>query len=98
MGAPGVLFTSIMTRYDELVTPYTSGTMIAPGATNIVLQDVCPFNLDEHLNVAFDPTVVRMVENALDPTHARPIDCGPIGGLGIGTFNDLFFNSPAHGA
>jgi pimeloyl-ACP methyl ester carboxylesterase len=90
MGAPGVLYTTVMSRYDELVTPYSSGTMVAPGATNIVLQDVCPLNLDEHLFLAFDPTVAQIVENALDPAHARPVDCGPLGGLGVGGLNTLF--------
>jgi hypothetical protein len=55
-----------------------------------VLQDVCPLNLDEHLFLAFDPTVAQIVENALDPAHARPVDCGPLGGLGVGGLNTLF--------
>jgi triacylglycerol lipase len=87
MGGAGVLYTTVMSRYDELVTPYSSGYMVAPGATNIVLQDVCPLNLDEHNFLAFDPTVARIVKNALDPAHARPVDCGPIGGLGVGGLN-----------
>jgi triacylglycerol lipase len=90
MGAPGVRYTTVMSRYDELVVPYTSGQMVAPGATNIVLQDVCPLNADEHLFLAFDPTVVRIIENALDPTHARPVDCGPVLGVGLGGLNNLW--------
>ena len=34
----GVQYTTIMTRYDELVTPYTSGRIIAPNVTNIVVH------------------------------------------------------------
>ena len=45
--------------------------LIAPSATNIVLQDVCPLNLDEHLPVAFDPRVARIILNALDPAHPQ---------------------------
>ncbi|MET0189170.1 MAG: alpha/beta fold hydrolase, partial [Pseudonocardia sediminis] len=39
----GVTYTMIMTKYDELVVPYTSGEL--DGATNIVLQDGCPTDL-----------------------------------------------------
>jgi hypothetical protein len=38
-------------RYDEVVTPYTSGflaTDVNP-VTNIVLQDKCPSDTSEHL-------------------------------------------------
>jgi pimeloyl-ACP methyl ester carboxylesterase len=87
VGAPGVLYTTIMSRYDELVVPYTSGHIVAPGATNIVVQDVCPLNLDEHVLVAFDPVVARMILNALDPEHAAPVSCGPLLGLGAGPIN-----------
>ena len=79
-----------MTRYDELVIPYTSGQLIAPKATNIVLQDVCPLDVDEHLSVAFDPAVARMVLNALDPAHPKPVDCGPVLGIGLAGLNNLW--------
>ncbi|MCZ4076424.1 lipase [Rhodococcus sp. H36-A4] len=39
--APGVTYTNVMTRYDELVMPYTAGYVEAPNATNIVMQDSC---------------------------------------------------------
>ncbi|GAA4850991.1 lipase family alpha/beta hydrolase [Saccharopolyspora rosea] len=70
---PGVRYTTVMSRYDELVTPYTSGYL--PGATNIVLQDVCPADPAEHVAVAFDPHVARLVLNALDPDHPEPVRC-----------------------
>jgi triacylglycerol lipase len=71
---PGIEHTNIVTRYDELVTPYTSGIM-SDGGTNITLQDVCPADPSEHLAVAFDAAVAQMVLNALDPAHAVPIPC-----------------------
>ena len=71
---PGVKHTNIVTKTDEFVTPYTSGIM-RDGGTNIVLQDVCPTDLSEHLLVAFDPVVLRLIMNALDPRHARPVRC-----------------------
>lgn len=79
-GTPGVRYTTIMTRYDELVVPYTSGINDRPDATNIVLQDVCRKNLSEHLLVAVDPAVARLTLNALDPANARPVRCDqPLG-------------------
>jgi triacylglycerol lipase len=71
---PGIKHTNIITRYDELVQPYSSGIM-SDGGTNIVVQDVCPGDLSEHAAVAFDPVVAQMVENALDPRHAHPVAC-----------------------
>lgn len=73
--APGVTYTTVMTKYDELVIPYTSGIMRAPGATNVVLQHVCPGDLSEHAAVAFDPVAAQLAFNALDPADARPVDC-----------------------
>jgi triacylglycerol esterase/lipase EstA (alpha/beta hydrolase family) len=71
---PGIDYTSIVTRYDELVTPYTSG--IEPGMTNIVLQNVCPLDFSDHLEIASSPTSAQLILNALDPAHPKPIPCG----------------------
>lgn len=82
---PGVTYTTIMTKYDELVVPYTSGSLDSPAAKNIVLQDVCPLDFSEHAAVAFDPVVMQLVLNALDPSTAVAPKCGPVLGLRIGT-------------
>jgi triacylglycerol lipase len=71
---PGIDHTNIITRYDELVIPPTSGVM-RDGGTNIIVQDVCPLDLSEHVAVAFDPVVAQMIENALDPAHAQQVRC-----------------------
>jgi len=71
---PGIEHTNIITKYDELVTPYTSGIM-RDGGTNIVLQDVCPRDFSEHVAVAFSPNVLWLIQNALDPAHASPVVC-----------------------
>lgn len=73
----GVTYTMIMTKYDELVVPYTSGEL--DGATNIVLQDGCPTDLAEHVAVAFDPVTLQHIGNALDPDNAEPVRCFPVG-------------------
>ena len=72
---PGVTYTTIVTRFDELVTPYTSGLLDAPNATNIIVQNQCPLDLGEHVAMAFDPTVGRDILNALDPAHPQPVPC-----------------------
>lgn len=70
---PGVTYTNIMTKYDELVRPYTSG--IAPGMKNIVLQDHCALDFSEHFQIAADRNAAQFVLNTLDPAHATPIRC-----------------------
>ncbi|HEX6388933.1 MAG TPA: alpha/beta fold hydrolase [Solirubrobacteraceae bacterium] len=70
----GIEHTNIVSRYDELVVPYTSGLM-QDGGTNIVLQDVCPSNLSEHAAIAFDGVVTQLILNALDPAHAAAVKC-----------------------
>jgi triacylglycerol lipase len=71
---PEIEHTNIMSRYDELVVPYTSGAM-RDGGTNIVLQDVCPNDYSEHGLVAVDPVVTQLFLNALDPAHATAVRC-----------------------
>lgn len=70
----GIKHTNIVTRYDELVIPHTSGLM-RDGGTNIVIQDVCPLDFYEHAGVAADPVVTQMFLNALDPKNERPVRC-----------------------
>jgi triacylglycerol lipase len=69
----GIRYTNIVTRYDELVQPYTSG--IEPGMRNIVLQDRCPLDFTEHFEIAADRNATILVLNALDPSHPRPLSC-----------------------
>jgi triacylglycerol lipase len=80
-----VEYTNIMTKYDELVRPYTSGS--EPGMTNLVLQDFCKTDYTEHFEIAADPVGAQIVLNTLDPAHKKPVPCkvvlpfvGPIGG------------------
>jgi triacylglycerol lipase len=69
----GVSYTNIVTRYDELVSPYTSG--IEAGMRNIVVQDSCATDYTEHFEIAADPVAAGYVLNALDPAHPRPVPC-----------------------
>ncbi|WP_370246702.1 esterase/lipase family protein [Nocardioides sp.] len=70
---PGVEYTNIVTKYDGVVTPYTSG--IEDGATNITIQDLCPTDFSDHLQIVSDPVTARVVLNALDPANAQPVRC-----------------------
>ncbi|MEU8687074.1 alpha/beta fold hydrolase [Streptomyces sp. NPDC048665] len=75
---PGVAYTVITTRLDEVVTPYTHQFLTpGPGATvkNILIQDVCPQDLSEHVSLAYDANAAQLVRDALDPAHAPPVDC-----------------------
>jgi triacylglycerol esterase/lipase EstA (alpha/beta hydrolase family) len=75
IAAPGVAYTNIVTRNDELVVPYTSGIEAAPNMTNLVVQDQCPLDQAEHVSMAADPVVAQDVLNALDPAHPAPVPC-----------------------
>jgi triacylglycerol lipase len=72
---PSVTYTQIVTHYDELVVPYTSGIIDAPNSTNIVLQNQCPTDFSDHLEIASDPVAMQDVLNALDPAEAKPAPC-----------------------
>ncbi|MDJ0424063.1 alpha/beta fold hydrolase [Dietzia kunjamensis] len=73
--APGVTYLNLVTRYDQLVRPYTSGVVEGPRATNITIQDGCEQNRAEHLAIASDPRTVDFVLNALDPADPREPRC-----------------------
>ncbi|MFL6060464.1 MAG: esterase/lipase family protein [Marmoricola sp.] len=73
VAVPGIHYVNIMTKYDELVRPYTSGS--EPGMTNIVVQDHCKNDFTEHFEIAADKNASIFVLNALDPAHPRPLVC-----------------------
>lgn len=66
-GVPGVKLVSIETTHDEVVTPYQSAFLDAPGAVNITLQDQCPADGTDHLGIAYDAVALQDVVNALGP-------------------------------
>lgn len=78
---PGVAYTTIISRFDEAVTPYTSAAINEPGVTNILVQNSCPRDPVGHTGLAYDSDVTTMVENALDPANPAAVVCstGPIG-------------------
>ena len=83
---PGVTYTVIETTYDEVVTPYTSAFLTGPDVTNITVQNQCPPDLSDHLEISYDPVALADVLNALDPAHPVQVPCmtvlpmiGPVG-------------------
>ncbi|WP_202638320.1 esterase/lipase family protein [Bailinhaonella thermotolerans] len=82
---PGVHYTAIASRYDEVVNPFRLAFLSAgPGATvdNILLQDGCPADLADHLDLMYDPRVLHHVERALAargplPRGSRDAVCRP---------------------
>ncbi|HYF72828.1 MAG TPA: lipase, partial [Nocardioides sp.] len=64
-----VAITSISSRYDEIVRPQPAASTL-PGATNILLQDVCAQDPSEHGLILGDPVAYALALDAI--THAGP--------------------------
>lgn len=76
---PGVHYTVIATRYDEVVTPYRTQFLDGPDVRNVLLQDLCPVDLSEHVAIGtIDRIAYHEVANALDPAHATPTTCASV--------------------
>ncbi|WP_431988844.1 esterase/lipase family protein, partial [Streptomyces parvulus] len=76
---PGVRYTVLATKYDQVVTPYRSQYLSGPGVRNVLLQDLCPLDLSEHLAIGlFDRIAFHEVANALDPARATPTTCASV--------------------
>ncbi|WP_240963055.1 lipase family alpha/beta hydrolase [Antrihabitans stalactiti] len=76
--APGISFTNIMTRNEEIATPYTTGYLDGPNVTNIVVQERCSLDNTDHFQLPYDPIATQYVLNALDPAHAVEPLCRPV--------------------
>ncbi|MEU6806044.1 esterase/lipase family protein [Streptomyces neyagawaensis] len=73
---PGVTYTVLATKYDEVVTPYRSQFLDGPNVRNVVIQDLCAADLSEHAAIGLlDRIAFHEVINALDPAHATPTTC-----------------------
>ncbi|GAA5613533.1 alpha/beta fold hydrolase [Streptomyces platensis] len=75
---PGVHYTVIATKYDEVVTPYRSAFLDGPDVRNVVVQDLCGLDLSEHVAIGLvDRVAFHETANALDPAHATRTTCLP---------------------
>jgi triacylglycerol lipase len=70
---PGdVDYTQVVTRYDEVVVPYTSGFLAGDRSTNITLQDYCPADTTDHVGIPMDRQAIAWVLEAFG--HPGPAD------------------------
>ena len=83
---PGPRYVVIESKYDEVVTPYTSAFLTGPNVQNITLQNQCGLDQTDHLEIAANPVALADVLNALDPAHPVRVPClvvlpitGPVG-------------------
>jgi triacylglycerol esterase/lipase EstA (alpha/beta hydrolase family) len=74
----GVAYTVIESRYDEVVTPYTSAFLSGPSVTNVTLQNQCILDGGEHLSMPYDHIADADVLTALDLAHPQHPLCTPI--------------------
>ncbi|WP_432420714.1 esterase/lipase family protein [Nocardia farcinica] len=80
---PGVEYTTIGSRVDEMIQPFENIALRGQGARNLVLQDLCPPNLTGHFHMVYDPYVRDLLLTVLDPGHAPEPVCVPVA-LGTG--------------
>ncbi|GGQ94378.1 MULTISPECIES: esterase/lipase family protein [Streptomyces] len=75
----GVRYTVIATRYDEVATPWRTQYLSGSNVRNVLLQDLCPLDLSEHVAIGlFDRIAFHEVANALDPAHATATTCASV--------------------
>ncbi|MEV6944190.1 alpha/beta fold hydrolase [Streptomyces sp. NPDC051172] len=73
---PGVHYTVLATKYDEVVTPYSSQFLSGPDVHNVLLQNLCALDLSEHALIGLtDRIAFHEVAGALDPAHATATTC-----------------------
>ncbi|MEU5884970.1 alpha/beta fold hydrolase [Spirillospora sp. NPDC047279] len=64
---PGVRYLTIATKHDTTVTPLTNSFLHGDGATNILLQDLCPDDPVSHSGMSYDGPIMQIVLNTLGP-------------------------------
>ncbi|MDN6283304.1 MAG: alpha/beta fold hydrolase [Corynebacterium sp.] len=70
---PGVDYTAVATKYDEVTTPYHSTFLEAEeGSTvnNVTVQDGCAADNSDHISMSYSPRVIDIVRDALVPGSA----------------------------
>jgi triacylglycerol esterase/lipase EstA (alpha/beta hydrolase family) len=61
----GPKYVVIESRYDEVVTPYTSAFLSGSNVQNILLQNQCAIDFSDHIGIIYDPVALQDVMNAL---------------------------------
>lgn len=74
---PSVNYTVIATKYDDVVTPYTSQLIPeGPNSHNVIIQDKCATNFTDHYANVFDPATLNVALQMFDPTYREEVPCG----------------------
>ncbi|WP_373864202.1 hypothetical protein [Nocardia vulneris] len=75
---PGVEYTSVGSRFDQVMNPY-DWTFLRAGADatvhNITLQDGCEQDMSDHLTLMYSPRAASIVLHALDPVAYPALEC-----------------------
>jgi triacylglycerol esterase/lipase EstA (alpha/beta hydrolase family) len=78
---PGIAYTAIYSRTDEVVTPDVDGALSVlpegPNVTNVAIQDVCALDLSEHLLIIASPTAYAIALDAIRHP-GEPADLGRV--------------------
>ena len=84
-------FRDVLTRYEARIVAFGSlhrSLLIGGASTNITVQDQCPLDLTDHLEIGYDPVAMADMLNALDPAHPVLPPClvvlpvtGPVGSV-----------------
>lgn len=69
---PGVKYTVLSTKYDDVVMPNTNSFIHEPGVKNIEMQDICSKDYTDHFGFAYDPIAYQLAENELTGKNKTP--------------------------
>ncbi|MCP2176507.1 Lipase (class 2) [Williamsia maris] len=70
----GVDYTTIGSRYDEVIQPYTNIALRSRGARNILISDRCAADMVGHFGMPYDRYAQQLLVNVVDPAHpVRPL-------------------------
>ncbi|CAO3571767.1 unnamed protein product [Mortierella alpina] len=74
---PGVSYKFIVSKFDEVVTPYTNGQLRDKSALvqNVVLQNLCAVDLSDHVLQMADPIVFHAANAFFDATAPQTVNC-----------------------
>lgn len=72
---PGVEYTAVATRYDEIVNPYETSFLRRAGVANILLQNGCEQDTSDHLSAMYSARAISIALRALDPETYPKLKC-----------------------
>ncbi|MGH3392170.1 MAG: esterase/lipase family protein [Actinomadura sp.] len=72
---PGVNYTVISTKYDLVVTPYTTQFLAGSKVDNVTVQDRCALDASGHVTITADPVALTEALHALDPGNVGRATC-----------------------